>query len=169
MSRSPLLVRRWLKRLALILLALAVLYLLAANLFLNTPLVSWVVNRRPQRFRASWSSAWSAWPGAVWVRGLKLQGWTSNEVTWTVTVERGRGSIALPALFGRRFVVSQFHGEGVRSSVLRGPGGGAPPEPEKPKGRPRPPWGIRIEGIEMADVREVGYNDFRLTGAGGQA
>ncbi len=169
MNRSPLLVRRWLKRLALILLALAVLYLLAANLFLNTPLASWVVNRRPQRFQASWSSAWSVWPGAVWVRGLKLQGWTSNQVTWTVTVERGRGSIVLPALLGRRFVVSQFQGEGVRSSVLRGPGRGAPPEPKRPDEKPRPPWGIRIEGIEMSDVREVGYNDFRLTGAGGHA
>ena len=168
MNRSP---RRWLKRLLLALAALTVLYLVAANLFLNTPLVSWVVNRRPQRFQASWSSAWSVWPGAVRVRGLKLQGWTSNQVTWTVTVERAHGLIALPALFGRRFVVSQFHGEGVRSSVLRGPGRGAPPEPKRkrPDEKPRPPWGIRIEGIEMVDVREVGYNDFRLTGAGGHA
>jgi hypothetical protein len=160
-------VRRWLKRLLLALVALAALYLLAANVFLNTPMASWAVNRRPQRFRVSWSSAWSIWPGVVRVRGLQLRGRGSNDVAWTVIVERGHGWIALPALLGRRFVVSSFHGEGVRSSVLRGPGVGVPPEPDKPGERPRPPWGIHIEGIDLTDVREVGYNGFRLTGQGG--
>jgi hypothetical protein len=160
-------VRLWLKRLLLALVALAVLYLLAANVFLNTPMASWAVNRRPERFRASWSSAWSVWPGTVWVRGLQLRGRSSNDVAWTVTVQRGRGWIALPALLGRRFVVSEFHGEGVRSSVLRGPGVGIPPEPKRPDEKPRPPWGIRIDGIDLTDVREVGYNDFRLTGKDG--
>ncbi|MBW8878966.1 MAG: hypothetical protein JF614_28795 [Acidobacteria bacterium] len=156
----------WLKRLLVALVALAALYLLAANLFLNTPLGPRVVNRRPERFRASWSSAWSLWPGDVRVRGLVLRGWTRNDAAWTVTVERGRGWIDVPALLGRRFVVSGFHGEGVRSSVSHGEGKGAPPEPEKPNERPRPPWGLRLDGIELAGVREVGYNDFRLTGDG---
>src|SRR5436305_700703 len=156
----------WLKRLLLSLLALAALYLLAANLFLNTRLAPWAINRRPERFRASWSSAWSFWPGAVQVRGLVLHGATANDVAWKVTVERGRGWIDVPALLGRRFVVSGFHGEGVRSSVSRGEGKGAPPQPETPDEKPRPPWGIRLDGIELAGVREVGDNDFRLTGDG---
>ena len=158
--------RTWLKRLLLALVALAALYLLAANLFLNTPLGPWAVNRRPERFRASWSAAWSLWPGAVRVRGLALRGWTRNDVAWKVTVERGRGWIDLPALLKRRFVVSGFHGEGVRSSVSRGEGKGAPPERETPNEKPRPPWGLRLDGIELAGVREVGYDDFRLTGDG---
>ncbi len=168
MNRPPLLARRRLKRLLLALAVLVVFYLVAANVFLNTPMASWAVNRRPQRFRVSWSSAWSVWPGAVWVRGLQLRGWTSNDVSWTVAVQRGRGWVALPALLGRRFVISEFRGEGVRSSVLRGPGKGAPPEkPKQPDEKPRPPWGIRISGIDLTDVREVGYNEFRLTGEGG--
>jgi hypothetical protein len=156
----------WLKRLLLVLLALAALYLLAANLFLNTRLGSWAINRRPERFRASWSSAWSVWPGGVWVRGLTLRGHSANDVRWTVTVDRGHGWIDVPALLRRRFVVDGFRGEGVRSSVSRGEGRGAPPEPEKPNERPRPPWGIVIDHVELAGVREVGYNDLRLTGDG---
>lgn len=156
----------WLKRLLLVLLALAGLYLLAANLFLNTRLGPWAINRRPERFRASWTSAWSVWPGDLWVRGLELHGWTRNDVAWTVTVDRGRGWIDVPALLRRRFVVTGFHGEGVRSSVSRGEGKGAPQELEKPDEKPRPPWGIRLDGIELAGVREVGYNDLRLTGDG---
>ncbi|HEX4959388.1 MAG TPA: hypothetical protein VF173_01020 [Thermoanaerobaculia bacterium] len=158
-----------LKRLLLVLLSLAALYLLAANLFLNTRLAPWAINRQPQRFQASWSSAWSVWPGGVWVRGLVLRGWTANQVEWTMTVERGHGYVDLTALLWRRFVVTGFHGEGVRSSVLRGEGRGALPEPEKPDNpneKPRPPWGIRLGGIELTRVREVGYNDLRLTGDG---
>jgi hypothetical protein len=124
-----------------------------------------VINRRPERFRASWSSAWSAWPGGVWVRGLALRGRSANDVSWTVTVDRGRGLIDIPALLGRRFVVNGFHGEGVRSSVSRGEG--SPPKPDaKPGETPRPPWGIRIDHVELAGVREVGYNGLRLTGDG---
>ncbi|HEV7783947.1 MAG TPA: hypothetical protein VGQ28_01355, partial [Thermoanaerobaculia bacterium] len=156
----------WLKRVLLVLLALAALYLLAANLFLNTRLGSWAVNRRPERFRATWSSAWSVWPGGVWVRGLALRGRSANDVAWTVTVDRGHGWIDVPALLRRRFVVNGFRGEGVRSSVSRGEGKGGRPEPETPGERPRPPWGVRIDHVELAEVREVGYNDLRLTSDG---
>ena len=155
-----------LKRVLFVLLALAALYLLGANLFLNTRLASWVINRHPERFRVSWSSAWSAWPGGVWVRGLVLRGRSANDVAWTVAVERGHGWIDAPALLRRRFVVNGFRGEGVRSSVSHGEGKGGRPEPEKPGEKARSPWGIRIDHIRLTGVREVGYNDFRLTGDG---
>ncbi|MFY9824716.1 MAG: hypothetical protein WAM82_25285, partial [Thermoanaerobaculia bacterium] len=154
------------KRLLLVLLALAALYLLAANAFLNTRLASWAVNRRPQRFQATWSSAWSVWPGGVWVRGLVLKGRSANDVAWTLSVDRGHGWIDVPALLGRRLVVNGFRGEGVRSSVSHGEGKGGRPEPEKPGEKPRPPWGIRIDHIKLAGVRDVGYNGVRLTGDG---
>ncbi|HEV7505936.1 MAG TPA: hypothetical protein VGS07_13600 [Thermoanaerobaculia bacterium] len=158
--------RTRLKRLLLVLLALAALYLLAANVFLNTRLGVWAINRRPERFRATWSSAWSVWPGGVWVRGLELRGRSANDVLWTVTVDQGHGWIDVPALLRRRFVVNGFHGEGVRSMVSRGEGKGGRPEPEKPHEKPRPPWGIRIDNVELTGVRDVSYNDLRLAGDG---
>ncbi len=43
-------------------------YLLAANLFLNTPLGEHIANRKPEKFRAGWGVAWSLYPGHVHVR-----------------------------------------------------------------------------------------------------
>lgn len=103
------------------------------------------------------------------MRGLTLRGHSANDVAWTVTVDRGRGLIDVPALLGRRFVVNGFRGEGVHSSVSRGEGKGAPQQPderETPGEKPRPPWGVRIDHVELAGVREVSYNALRLTGDG---
>ena len=154
--------RRRLTRILLGLILLAGLYLLALNLFLNTPLGPRAFSPRPERFRIDWRSAWSILPDRVNVRGLRLIGHTSN-VAWTVAAARARGRIDLPALFGRTFRVSDFHGEGVRSEILRGPGVGAPSRPGQSGGRP---WTLRFERVALEHVREIRFNDFRLTGDG---
>ncbi len=155
--------RRRLKQLVLGLLLLAGLYLLAVNLFLNTPLGPRAFNRRPQRFRIDWTSAWSFLPGRVDVRGLQVVGHTRN-VAWTITADRAGGWIDLPALFNRTFRVSELHGEGVRSQVLRGAGVGTRRAP--PRTRRRRPWTLRFERITLDHIREFRFNDFRLTGDG---
>jgi hypothetical protein len=155
-------VRRRLTRILLGFLLLAGLYLLALNLFLNTPLGPRAFSPRPERFRIDWRSAWSILPGRVNVRGLRLIGHTSN-VAWTIAVDRAQGHIDLAALFGRTFRVSELHGEGIRSRVLRGPGIGAPPRPGRSGGSP---WTLRFEKITLGHVRELRFNDFRLTGDG---
>jgi hypothetical protein len=158
-------VRRRLTRLFLGLLLLAGLSLLALNLFLNT-LGPRAFSRHPERFRIAWTSAWSLLPGRVNVRGLQVIGHTGN-VAWTVEADRARGHIDLVALFGRTFRVSRLHGEGVRSRILRGPGrgpgAGAPRRPGRSRGRP---WTLRFEQVALEHVREIRFNDFRLTGDG---
>jgi hypothetical protein len=158
--------RKWLKRFLTAVVALAALYLLAANIFLNTGIAPWAINRRPERFRADWRVAWSLWPGRLEVRGLRLHGRSANRVDWKVEVDRGHARIHLLPLFARRFVVSGFHGEGVRSAVLRGDEVTPPPEPPARRGPPSPPWTIRLDGIDLAGVRDLGYNGLRLTGGG---
>jgi hypothetical protein len=159
-----------LKRLLLVLLILAGLYLLAINLFLNSPLGPQAFNRRPQRFQLHWASAWTVVPGLLHVRGLEIKGWNRN-VAWTVTAERARGWIDLTALLGKTLRIAPLHGEEVRSTVLRGPGVGAPPAPAQPpkrggKGRQRRSWTLGFESITLDHVREFRFNDFRLTGDG---
>lgn len=133
--RSPRLRARtalWIKRLIVALLAVTGLYLVAANLLINTSLSS-LLNRRPERFKISWSRAWSVWPGLVQVRGLAIEG-KSRNVEWTVAAERARGWVGLPQLLGRRFHLRSLHAEEVRSSVVRGLGVGLPPRPPPPRG-----------------------------------
>ena len=164
--------RIWLKRLLLVVLLLAGLYLLAVNLFLNSPLATRAFNRRPERFQIGWSSAWTVWPGYVRVRGLRLRGHV-NEVTWFVTAERARGWIDLPRLLHRTFLLTEFHGEEVRSRVLRGPGqktaADRAAEKKKDSGRvdrSYRPWTLRFERVFLDHVRGFDFNDVHLAGDG---
>jgi hypothetical protein len=156
-------VRRRLTRLLLGLLLLAGLYLLAINLFLNTPLGPRAFSRRPERFRIEWSSAWTILPGRVQIRGLQLSGRTRS-TAWSVAAERARGRIDLTDLFGKTFRVSELQGEGVRAQVRRGRGLGPPPRPGRR--RNRRPWTLRFERVTLGHVREFRFNDVRLTGDG---
>ncbi|HEY7214998.1 MAG TPA: hypothetical protein VIC28_10235 [Thermoanaerobaculia bacterium] len=150
-----------LKRILLGVLLLAGLYLLALNLFLNT-LGPRTFSRHPERFRIAWSSAWSLLPGYVHVRGLQIVGHTRN-VAWSVFAERAAGQIDLPALSARTFRVAGLHGDGVRSEIRRGHGAGV----ARPSGRRRSrPWTLRFERIALDHVREIRFNDIRLTGDG---
>jgi hypothetical protein len=164
-------VRIWLKRLLLVVLLLAGLYLLAVNLFLNSPLAPRAFNRRPERFQIGWSSAWSVWPGYVRVRGLRLRGHV-NEVTWFVTAERARGWIDLPRLLHRTFLLAELHGEEVRSRVLRGPDQKTPADRAAEKKAPGRvdksyrPWTLRFERVFLDHVRGFDFNDVHLAGDG---
>lgn len=156
--------RKWLQRLLLAILLLAAAYLLAANIFLNTPVGSWALNRRPERLRIDWTAAWSLVPGRVEVRGLEVRG-NNQRVAWSLKVERGGGWIDLPDLAQRRFRVRGFRGQGVRSSVVRkAPGPGRPRGATAP--RKRRGWIVRIEDISLARVQEIALGRFRLTGDG---
>lgn len=163
--------RLWLKRLLLVCLLPAGLYLLAANLFLNTPLGPRTINRHPERFRIAWSSAWSVWPGLVHVRGLKLRGHV-NEVTWSVAAERARGWIALPLLLRRTFRVTDLQVEEARSWVRRGPDQQTPADraAEERDGtedeRGYHPWTLSFPRIALDHLREFDFNDVRVTGDG---
>jgi hypothetical protein len=164
-------VRPWLKRLFLAILLLTGVYLVGVNLFLNSPLAREAFNRRPAKFRIGWSAAWSVWPGVVQVRGLRLRGHV-NSVTWTVAAERARGWILLGHLLRREFRVTELHAEGLRSTVLRGPGQETAEDrreaaaPETPEDRAYRPWTLSFRRISLEHIREFDFNDFRLTGDG---
>ncbi|HYG63596.1 MAG TPA: hypothetical protein VEL74_13525, partial [Thermoanaerobaculia bacterium] len=153
---------KWARRLLIAVLLVAALYPLTANVFLNTPLGSWVVNRRPS-VQVTWDSAWSLWPGRVHARGLEVRG-HQRSVRWWVAAERADGYIDLPGLFQRRIEIRDLRGEGVRSSVIREP---RKPGALRPRRRPgRKGWTTRLPGVTLATVREIRYGDFVLSGSG---
>ncbi|HEX7182906.1 MAG TPA: hypothetical protein VF756_13770 [Thermoanaerobaculia bacterium] len=157
--------RRWGKRL---LLAPALfaglylgLYLLPIHLFLGTPLGPRLLNRRPERLRIEWGSAWSLWPGEVEVRQLRITG-DNRRASWSVAVDSGKGRIDLPALLRREVRVRRFAGTGVDVRAVR-----HPPEADSPPPRPgRRRWTIRLEDLRLAGVRALEYGPLRLEGKG---
>jgi hypothetical protein len=164
-------VRIWLKRLTFAILVLTGVYLVGANLFLNSPLGPGALNRHPAKFRIGWSSAWTFWPGLVRIRGLRLRGHV-HDVTWSVDAGRASGWIDLPALLHRTLRVRDLHTDEVRSRVLRGPEQETAEdrredaEPEAPPDQGYHPWTLAFLGIRLAHIREFAFNDVRLTGDG---
>lgn len=148
----------WLKRALAALALLAGGYLALANLFLSTPLGPWAINRRPEKLQVTWRSAWSLLPGRISVRDLEVRG-NARRVSWGIAVERGRGDLALLALLRRRFVLSDFHGEGVRWSNTRHP---EPTTPRRP--RRRPPWRVELRDVVLERVEEIAVQGSLFTG-----
>ena len=61
---------RWLWRVLLALVGLYALYLVAGNLFLNTPIGPSTINRKPEKFQMHWDSGSTWWPGQVSLSGV---------------------------------------------------------------------------------------------------
>lgn len=143
---------------------LFLLYLAAANIFLNTPLGPWALNLRPQRLRVSWASAWSLYPGDVRVRDLRLRG-DASRARWSLDVERGRGWIDLVALLGRELRVVGFEGREVRSTTLRKP---AEPDSAAAREEDRRPhrrgWILDFRRVRLHHVREIALDSLHLAG-----
>jgi hypothetical protein len=169
-------VRTWLKRILFLALLTVGLYLLGVNLFLNTPLALRAFNRRPEKFRIGWSSAWSPWPGLVIVRGLTLRGHV-HETTWGVTAKRARGWIELPFLAARTLRVTALHAEEGASWVRRGPEQetdrdrredqeNAKQEREGMLDENPHPWTLSFPHITFAHLRRFDFNQVGLSDDG---
>ncbi|HET9767969.1 MAG TPA: hypothetical protein VFS60_14025, partial [Thermoanaerobaculia bacterium] len=157
--------RRWLKRAALAAIALAALWLLVVNVALNTPPLLSAINRRPDRFRLAWSSAWCVVPGRVHVHGLRLES-RASRTGWAMEVDRAFGRIDLRALAERTLRLRELRGEGVRSELFVRRDEPAPRRATAPGTRRRTPWRFAFDGIELRHVRQIRFPGLRLTGDG---
>lgn len=141
------------------LLALYALYLVAGNVFLNTPLGESAINRKPERFQMRWSGGTTWWPGRVTLRKVELQG-HNGRLRWSATGERVRGRIALWPLWRKELHVPYVDAEEVGGRLERVEENLAPPEP-RPGG-----WTLRFDRIASDSVRGGNFNDMKLEGDG---
>ncbi|KAF1708114.1 hypothetical protein CSC70_13300 [Pseudoxanthomonas kalamensis DSM 18571] len=149
---------RWLTR-SLIGLGLAyAVYLLAGNLFLNTPL-SEVVNRKPDKFRMHWERGSTWWPGRISLSGVRMQG-HAGHVQWSAQAERASGQIALLPLLRKELRFPEVRAEQVSGRVDRVQDYLAPPD-YRPGG-----WTLRFDRIVSDSVREGGFGRLHLQGKG---
>ena len=109
---------RVLRVLALVVAAAWGLYVVAAQVFLWTPLLRHLVNAEAPTIRLEYGRAWSAWPGRVHVRGLRL---TSQDraVQWQLDIDRVTASIPFWELPRRVFHATRVRADGVSFALRR--------------------------------------------------
>jgi hypothetical protein len=151
--------RRWTRRTAIGLAALYAAYLAAGNVLLNTSPGRDLANRQPEKFVASWASAWTLYPGHVRASELRIAGHT-RRVVWSVQADTAHGRIALLPLLTKELRFPSITATGVT--------GGASlidvvrlPPPPRPGG-----WTMRVARIVAHDLRYAYFNDVVLVGDG---
>ena len=179
--------RRLLRAVLVGLLVLPLLYLVAANLWIATSAHD-LANRRPEKFQADWTSAYSVWPGRVHFRNLELRGRNRRQM-WSASLESGRADLVWAELFAREVRLEDLRGHGFQFHIRPRTDVpvDAPEEPEEEAEEPdqhasaspalppiegfegmsepersrKKPWSIHIEKFELADVQEIWVERFR--------
>ena len=150
---------RWAWRYLMVLIGLYALYLVAGNVFINTPLGEHTVNRKPEKFRMAWNSGYTLWPGHVSLSDVQLKGHV-RRTQWEVQAQSAEGRIALLPLLGKEFRMPQVSAHGVTGGARRVQAD-IPPPPSGPGG-----WTLRFDSIVSDSVLRGYFEDLVLEGKG---
>ncbi len=107
---------RWLFRLMILVVSAEIFYLAAANLLLGSTLLPQWLSREPERLSIEWSSAWTAVPGHLNVKGLKVRGRTPYQ-HFQFSMERATGRVALSALLFKTVEFRGVNADNVSASL----------------------------------------------------
>ncbi len=119
--------------------ALAAIYLVGANLILNTQLLDGVMNAKREKLQVRWQSGYTLLPGFVHVEGLQIRG-QSRSLQWECRLTEGDFRIRLLPLILKEVRVLRGRGAGFAFS--------ARPRLDAPKGAPRSDFFPVIDGLE---------------------
>ncbi|WP_145477423.1 hypothetical protein [Stenotrophomonas rhizophila] len=155
-------VRRWPRpwRVALFsLLALYALYLLAGNVFLNTPLFDAVTNRKPEKFTLETGPSLTLMPGHAFVWNIRIRG-QANHTVYIFRADRASAWISLVHLFKREVRIPSIDATGVESEIERVEKA-IPPPPRGDRG-----WNIRLDAIHSDSIRSGRFGKLLIVGQG---
>ncbi|SEL50201.1 hypothetical protein SAMN05428989_1791 [Pseudoxanthomonas sp. GM95] len=107
---------RWLRRTLWALLIGYGLYAVLGNLYLNTALGPWSINRKPDKFAMHWGRALTWWPGEVVLWKVSMRGHVGRTV-WTLQANRASGHVSLTALLGKQVYVPRLQVTDVTGDV----------------------------------------------------
>lgn len=144
-------------------LAVYVLYLLAANVFLNTALGERTINRKPERFQAQWAWVMSLYPGHIHASGVAMGG-RASAAAWHVQATSAHGRIMLLPLLRRELRFGRIRADDVVLVTDRGRRDPAPVATAS-AGR-RTPWTLRFDGIETDTLVRLQFDRWRFEGGG---
>lgn len=174
----------FLRRVALLLAGVALLYLVAMNVFLRTRLFRDAIGFDPDMLVVDYSSAYSLWPGSIHAEGLSIRGRDSN-VEWLLRLDRCDFQVSLTDLAHQKFHAGHVRGDGLSfrvrlrqdavsdetlSALPPVPGFDYPPL--RDVGPEDPPltdatyhlWSIELDDVVATHVREVWIHTVRTSG-----
>jgi hypothetical protein len=182
-SRRP---RRAVLLLVAVLLVAWVGYVATAGYFLSTGRLKALVNRAPDRTAIEYESGSSFWPGRARVRKLRVRD-RDGKAEWMFELEEARISFSVLGLLRRRLHVTRLTGAGstfrarnrltpaqaadAKRVALLPPIPGFPDPPRLQSGEKKPPptgreWAIRVDDLEVVDMRELWVDEYRYAGVG---
>ena len=94
-------------------------YLLVRNIVLNTPVGHDLANRKPEKFVASWASAWTLFPDQVHARDVRLAGHTRHMI-WSAQADSVRARLALLPLLANELRVPKAVADGGKDFHIVG-------------------------------------------------
>lgn len=150
--------RPW-RRAVGIVLALYALYLLAGNLYLNTPLFDASTNRQPHKFTMQTGPAVTLFPGEVIAWNVRMRG-QANRTVYVFHADRAHARIALLALFRREVRLPWLHATGVSAEVETSD----TPIPPPPRGNQG--WTLRFDAITSNSIRSARLGKLLIAGKG---
>ncbi|MEO8365116.1 MAG: hypothetical protein ABI538_02805 [Pseudoxanthomonas sp.] len=149
--------RRGLIRTALVLVVVELLYLLAANLFLNSSLAVRAFNPKPERFHIEWASAYSLYPGHIHASKLRLGG-HARQNGWVTLSPEARGRIKLLPLLARRVSFGTIRADHVVFVLDRDVPYLAPTQSH----RKTPAWTLHFDAITTDSLRSLRLADWHV-------
>lgn len=135
------------------------LYVLLANVLLNSAVGHAMANRQPTKAQVGWRSLSTWWPGRFTVKDLRVAGHVRRSV-WSVQADEVTGRVALWPLLRKELRVTGVKAQGVAGGaslidVIREPAA------SRPGG-----WTLRFDDVVVSDIRHAYFNDMVLTGTG---
>ncbi|MEB1549118.1 hypothetical protein VDQ94_09420 [Xanthomonas campestris pv. campestris] len=142
-----------------VLLGLYVLYLLAGNIFLNTPLFDAATNRQPHKFTMQTGPAITVFPGQVMAWNVRMRG-QANRTVYVFHADRAHARIALLPLFRREVRLPWLHASGLSAEVETAEKA-IPPPPRGNRG-----WTLRFDAISSTSIRSARLGKLLIAGHG---
>lgn len=166
MKAFPPVLKTWLRRARwplYALLALYLLYLAAANAFINSERGQALINRKPERFQMHWTGGYTLWPGRVVLREVRMRGHVRKQ-TWALSADDVRGRIALLPLLQRQLQIAWVEAAGLQGEVQQAGHEMLPLAYSQEKQRKA--WRLEIASIKATELRQFAFRDWQLVGEG---
>jgi hypothetical protein len=158
-AQNPLARHRWLRRTLWTLLVCYGAYVVLGNVYLNTALGPWSINRKPDKFAMHWDRALTWWPGEVVLWKVSMRGHVGRTV-WTLQAGKASGHVALTALLRKEVRIPRLHASDVTGDVRH-------VEDEMPAPVPRPGgWLLNFPSITSDSIHGGRFHALTLEGDG---